>query len=241
MAEIAFKHDVDPHRLLTAVIDAWTHRQTMCGPLQITCRTGHPDDDPAMFLVTTEDQVVSQFPINTTLLRHPQEAHTHLHQLPLHEIRARYQQADQRVHHKIGNLHHKMQHVDLTAQIIEIPPMQRVMTRFGHHAHLTNVKIADDTGSIHLSLWNTQIHNHAVGDRVAIINGHVAQYQGELQLRLGRHGTIQGDNTIPLGPGSPHGDDPIDVQTQVEPTSELYSPRIPTLDCNESDVLSDVP
>ena len=218
VAEIACKHDVDPHHLLTAVIDAWTQRHAQCGPLQIACRTEHPDDAPAIFLITTADHVVSQFPINPTLLRHPHEAHTHLHQLPLPEIRAHYQRTDQRVHHKIGHLHHKMKHVDLTAQIIEIPPTQHLMTRWGQHAYLTNVKIADDTGSIHLSLWNTQIHNHAVGDRVTIVNGHVAQYQGELQLRLGRHGTIHHDTTIQPESESTHREDPIDVRPQVEPT-----------------------
>ncbi len=64
------------------------------------------------------------------------------------------------------------------------------MTRFGHEANVTNIKIGDETGTIRLSLWNNQMQNHDVGDPVEIKNGHVAQYQGELQLRLGRNGTI---------------------------------------------------
>jgi ssDNA-binding replication factor A large subunit len=64
------------------------------------------------------------------------------------------------------------------------------MTRFGQWAHFTNIKIADDTGSIHLNLWNKQLQNHDVGDPIEIKNGHVARYRGELQLRLGRKGTI---------------------------------------------------
>jgi ssDNA-binding replication factor A large subunit len=64
------------------------------------------------------------------------------------------------------------------------------MTRFGEWANFTNIKIADETGSIQLNLWNKQLQNYEVGDPVEIKNGPVAQYRGELQLRLGRKGTI---------------------------------------------------
>jgi replication factor A1 len=52
------------------------------------------------------------------------------------------------------------------------------------------VRIKDDTGSIRLSLWNQQIDKVNVGDEVEIQGGHVAQYAGIPQLRLGKNGTI---------------------------------------------------
>jgi replication factor A1 len=57
-------------------------------------------------------------------------------------------------------------------------------------AKVTNIKIADDSGSIRLNLWNQQIDDLNVGDKIAIENSYVARYAGELQLRLGRTGTI---------------------------------------------------
>ena len=89
-----------------------------------------------------------------------------------------------------------MKKVDLKAKIIEIPPAIKVMTRFGHSAKVTNIKIADDTGSIRLSLWNNQMDDLYVGDNVEIENSYVARYRGELQLRLGRKGTINNENML---------------------------------------------
>jgi replication factor A1 len=83
-----------------------------------------------------------------------------------------------------------MKRVNLKAKIIEIPPMRRVLTKFGNVASVTNIKIADDTGSIRLNLWNNQMDDLYVGDNIEIENSYVARYRGELQLRLGRKGII---------------------------------------------------
>ena len=58
------------------------------------------------------------------------------------------------------------------------------------HVVSSNIKIADDSGSIRLNLWNQQIDDLNVGDKIKIENSYVARYAGELQLRLGRTGTI---------------------------------------------------
>jgi len=89
-----------------------------------------------------------------------------------------------------------MKRVDLKAKIIEIPPVRSVVTRFGQKAKVTNIKIADDTGSIRLSLWNKRADSLHVGDNVEIENSYVARYRGELQLRLGRKGTINNESML---------------------------------------------
>ncbi len=188
IVEIASKYDIDPHRLIASIIKAWKNQTDQWKALTITCR-GVKDEDTAMILVTDNDSVVSQFPIKTIVLENPNEFHNHLQYVPVHEIRERYNRKET-VSQKIGQLKNKMKRVDLKAKIIEILPMRRVMTRFGEWANFTNVTIADDTGTIQLSLWNNQLKTHDVGDPIEIKNGHVAQYQGELQLRLGRKGSI---------------------------------------------------
>jgi replication factor A1 len=188
IVEIASKYDLDPDRLIKSIITAWTNHTDQCGALTITCR-GVKNEDTAMMLVTDAETVVSQFPIKTTVLENPNEFHNHLQYIPVQEIRERYT-PKKTVWQKIGQLKNKMKRVDLKAKIIKILPVRRVMTRFGEYANFTNVKIADDTGSIQLSLWNNQLQNHEVGDPIEIINGHVAQYQDQLQLRLGRKGSI---------------------------------------------------
>jgi len=87
-----------------------------------------------------------------------------------------------------------MKEIDLKAKIIEIPPMKAVVTRFGNQSYVSNVEIADETGSIRLCLWNGQINKVHVGDEVEIENSYVASFAGEPQLRLGRKGIVSVSN-----------------------------------------------
>jgi replication factor A1 len=164
--------------------------------LKIICRGVNNDEDSAIFLVTHEGKVVSQFPIKIEALENQDVFKNHLRHIPIQEIRERYNKDDNGIRKTIDQLRVKMKKVDLKAKIIEMPPAIRVMTRFGHSAKVTNIKIADDTGSIRLSLWNNQMDNLYVGDNVDIENSYVARYRGELQLRLGRKGTINNENLL---------------------------------------------
>ena len=190
IVKIAAKYDLDPDLLVESFMEAWKNKDVNCGGLKITCRGVNKDEDSATFLVTYEGKVVSQFPIKTEVLENQDTFKSHLRNTPMQEIRERYSRKDDGLLKKIGQLRYRMKGVDLKAKIIEIPPVRRVLTRFGNVAKVTNIKIADDTGSIRLSIWNRQIDDLHVGDNVKIENSYVARYRGELQLRLGRKGTI---------------------------------------------------
>ncbi|MCW4041379.1 MAG: hypothetical protein NWE83_11600 [Candidatus Bathyarchaeota archaeon] len=168
--EIASKYNVDPHQLIASFINAWKNHSDQYGGLTISCRGMKEDEDAVSFLVTDKDEVVSQFPINTMVLENPQEFQNHLQYVPVHEIQERYSRK-KTVLQKISQLRNKMKRVDLEAKIIEIFPMKQVMTRFGQWANLTNIKIADDTGSILLNVWNKHFQNHDVGDPIEIKTG----------------------------------------------------------------------
>jgi replication factor A1 len=83
-----------------------------------------------------------------------------------------------------------MRRVTLTAQVLEIPKPKLVPTRFGTRVYVSNVLIADDTGSIRLSLWGKQVKDVTVNDTVRLENADVIKYLGQPQLRLGRNGTL---------------------------------------------------
>ena len=89
IVEIASKYDIDPHHLIDAIITAWKNQTDQCSALKITCR-GVKDEDMAMLLITDNETVVSQFPINTLVLQNPTEFHNHLQYIPTHEIQQRY-------------------------------------------------------------------------------------------------------------------------------------------------------
>ena len=83
-----------------------------------------------------------------------------------------------------------MKTVDVTGKVIDIPPKRLVTSEFGNQFYVSNVRIADETGSIKLSLWNVQIDMVRLGDVVDVKDCYVANFAGEPQLRTGRNGAI---------------------------------------------------
>ncbi len=83
-----------------------------------------------------------------------------------------------------------MKGIDVTATIVEVPPIKPVITRWGSECYVSNVMIADETGSIRLSLWNQQVDRVRVGDEVELKNCYVSRFAGQLQLRLKRKSII---------------------------------------------------
>ena len=54
-----------------------------------------------------------------------------------------------------------------------------------------NAKGKDESGEISLTLWDDQIDQVNVGDKVKIANGYVGDWQGEKQLSTGKFGTLE--------------------------------------------------
>ncbi|MFH0897912.1 MAG: hypothetical protein V1850_07715, partial [Candidatus Bathyarchaeota archaeon] len=65
----------------------------------------------------------------------------------------------------------------------------------GYEAYVSNVLLADETGTIRLSLWNNQIDEVSIGDTVSIESASVITFFGELQLRISRNGTMSVDTS----------------------------------------------
>jgi len=183
---IAEKYDLNPMTLVEAFITSWRREKTSrCGSLTIYCR--QVDPDAAVFLVTNEGKVVSQLSIKLRALRDPVSFKTCLQSIPAQDYSRKELEHGPR---SIDELKCGMKNVTVKAEIIEIPPMRAVITRFGDQSYVSNVVIADGTGSIKLSLWNEQIDAVHVGDHVEIENGYIASFAGEPQLRLGRKGSV---------------------------------------------------
>jgi replication factor A1 len=67
----------------------------------------------------------------------------------------------------------------------------REFEKFGKAGRVCNATLKDSTGEIKLSLWNEQIDNVNVGDRVKISNGYVSEFKGEKQLSTGKFGQLE--------------------------------------------------
>jgi len=185
MVLIASKHNLDPKRLMDAFLEAFENKISQYESLEISCRK--VNQDSAIFLITKEDKVVWQFPVNLETIRNSQIRDL-IKNIPMPEKVKNTEELGKA--QKIGKLRFGMKGVNLMAKIIEIPSTKHVFTRWGSEADVSNVKLADETGSIRLGLWNNQIEMVHIGDEVEIKNCSVARFLNEPQLRLGRKGTI---------------------------------------------------
>jgi replication factor A1 len=84
-----------------------------------------------------------------------------------------------------------MRRVDLEAKVIQKSETREVRSRYTDEKYrVSDATIEDETGTITLTLWNEQIDQVNVDDRVKIENGYIKSFRGELQLNSGKYGTL---------------------------------------------------
>ena len=183
MVLIASKHDLQPEQLVDAFVEALENKKSYYGNLKITCRTVNRDS--ASFLITKEGEVVWQASVNLEMITNP-DAKVYIKSIPIPTKKT--VNVNRKV--KIGELEVGMKGIEVTAEVTEIPPARLVNTKWGTQALVSNAKIADETGTIRLGLWNNQIKTFHVGDVVEIKNCSVSRFRDEPQLRIARKGTL---------------------------------------------------
>jgi len=90
----------------------------------------------------------------------------------------------------IKDLQARQGQVDLIAEVTEKGDV-REFQKFGKTGRVCNAKIKDATGEMSLTLWNEQIDQVKVGNKIHIINGWVSEWQGEKQLTTGKFGQLE--------------------------------------------------
>ncbi|UCD45499.1 MAG: GNAT family N-acetyltransferase [Candidatus Bathyarchaeota archaeon] len=92
----------------------------------------------------------------------------------------------------IGDLKDGMKNVDVEGEILEKSVARQVRSRRRRWETLVvaNAGLGDETGRIVLVLWNDQVKQVKVGDRIRIENGYVSSYMGVNQLNVGRAGRL---------------------------------------------------
>jgi replication factor A1 len=179
-------HKVDSNVFFNCILKAWTDQESQCNPLVIQCR--EKTQDAAIFLFTVGKRVIGQFPIPTTILQGTNQLASYMRIMKIRS--ASKNTGREAINLKIKNLKAGMKRVNLEAKVLEIPKSKAVITNYGEMAYVSNVLVADDTGSIRMSLWNNQITLISQGDVIQIKNGSVTRFRGERQLRIGRNGSF---------------------------------------------------
>ncbi len=73
------------------------------------------------------------------------------------------------------------------AKVLEISEPGEVHSRTGELLKVAEATVNDETGSIELALWNDQIRQVKVNDKIRIYNGYVTSFRGQEQLNVGRY------------------------------------------------------
>lgn len=90
---------------------------------------------------------------------------------------------------KISDLKDGAGKVDLEAKVVEKESPREVNTKFGRNK-VANAVIEDDSGTIALTLWGDDTEKIKEGDTVKIENGFVKEWNGTLQLSVGKYGKM---------------------------------------------------
>ncbi len=184
IAHIAASRNLDAGLLLDAFGEARAHKEFKYEQLEVKCRG--MDNEVATFMVTCEDRVLGQFSVGNEILRYPEFFKSYIPVVPI-PLSARKEEPRLK---SICDLKAAMRGVSVNAKVVEMQPRRTVVTRYGMYASVSNVLLSDETGTIRLSLWNGQIDKVSVGDAVSIGGASVTHFSGELQLRIGRNGTL---------------------------------------------------
>ena len=91
---------------------------------------------------------------------------------------------------KINELKVRQGNVEVEGEITQ-KEEARSFNKFGKEGKVCNATLKDDSGEIKLTLWNEQVDQFNVKDKIKITNGYVNEFQGEKQLTSGRFGKIE--------------------------------------------------
>jgi len=92
---------------------------------------------------------------------------------------------------KIKELRDGMRRVDVVAKVVQKSDVREVRSRYKDETYrVADALIDDETGTIKLTLWNEQIDQVNVNDMVKVENGYITSFRGEIQLNVGRYGTL---------------------------------------------------
>ena len=84
-----------------------------------------------------------------------------------------------------------MKRVEVEAVVMEKGNPRQVQSRFKDETYtVADAIVQDETGTIKLTLWNEQIDQVQVGNRIKIENGYVTSFKAEIQLNVGKYGKL---------------------------------------------------
>lgn len=91
---------------------------------------------------------------------------------------------------KVADLKPTTKQVSLVAKVVNIGERRTVDSKLGAPRQLAEAVIGDDTGTVILSLWESQIDQVKSGDVLQVTNGYVSIVRGHIRLNVGKYGSF---------------------------------------------------
>ena len=92
---------------------------------------------------------------------------------------------------KVKDLTPQSRRVNVVVKVISFGEAKEIPNRYGGESKkVAEARVADETGSVLLSLWQEQIGSVAVNDVLSIENGYVSLVQGHMRLNIGKYGKM---------------------------------------------------
>jgi hypothetical protein len=147
------------------------------------------------FLIKYGNEVAAQFRISDECLQEVADSIMYLTEYPAKTRRFKDSEVEVNPSFCIKDLRAGMKHINLCAKVLEMSAPKQVNTKFGNTMTLAKALIDDDSGKIHLCLWDDQILAISVNDIIAIEDAKVTRYKDILQLNVGKNGKITKKDT----------------------------------------------
>lgn len=80
--------------------------------------------------------------------------------------------------------------INIEAEVMEKSYAREVRSRYGRFLMVADATLKDETGKITMTLWNEQVRQVMVGDKVKIENGYAKSFRNVLQLSTGKYGKL---------------------------------------------------
>ena len=121
---------------------------------------------------------------------------------------------------KIGDLKSFSRKVYTVAKVISKGESREVTSRNDNSTHeVCEALIADDTGSVYLTLWDDNIHEINEDMIIKLDNAYVNVFRGSMRLNLGKYGNYSVLDEAPF--------DEVDLENNVSAQQVEYDQRRP--------------
>ena len=93
---------------------------------------------------------------------------------------------------KVGDLTQYSRSVNTVVKVISKTEPRDVTSRADQSAHkVCEALVADETGSVYMTLWDEKIDEIEDDSVIGITNGYINLFRGSIRLNLGRYGSYE--------------------------------------------------